>query len=300
MSTSLAPFLEDSVIYCSAMSLSELLPGIQAVTSPGFWPNSLGPGERRFPFRLFGGNFQRYSILASSISWNYGWGLWKLLFLFFLACISACEIPLSINGWSRCCSPHPILNHEKAAGAFCNGKKVTNGKITAKEHRLKDHLLKHNGRGSSVCLIRGNNSLPAPEMWEEPQASVIGQHRQSQVRDFLSIHSTGSLQTPRVRDGPCSPCFGDSDKLFCGFYEAWGIQGLILYATDMFFPNRYSAWLDTWLPFGKRARSGHGRRTFLGMGLEGAPVHSLKRLLHQIWSIPNSVAAHIQASFPTT
>lgn len=51
MSSSLVPFLKDAVIYGSALSLSELLPGTQAVTSPGFWPNFLGPpGKALFPF----------------------------------------------------------------------------------------------------------------------------------------------------------------------------------------------------------------------------------------------------------
>ena len=65
-----------------------------------------------------------------------------------------------------------------------------------------------------------------------------------------------------------------------------------LQATDMFFPNRCSDWLDTWLPFGPRDRPGHGRRTVLEMGLRGAAVLSLKRLSDtSMQSTPLSVAA---------
>lgn len=65
-----------------------------------------------------------------------------------------------------------------------------------------------------------------------------------------------------------------------------------LQATDMVFPNRCSAWLDTWLPFGPGDRPGHGRRTVLGMGLRGAAVRGLKRLSDtSMRSAPLSVAA---------
>lgn len=49
MSSSLVPFLEDAVIYGSALSLSELLPGTQAVTSPVLGPDFLGPQGKPLP-----------------------------------------------------------------------------------------------------------------------------------------------------------------------------------------------------------------------------------------------------------
>lgn len=108
MSSSLVPFLEDAVIYGSALSLSELLPGTQAVTSPvlGQPRFSWAPGKAPSSFISLEEAFRGILFLlpVSPRTMVEVSGSFFFLF-FFLAYISASEIPLSINGWSRRCSP---------------------------------------------------------------------------------------------------------------------------------------------------------------------------------------------------
>lgn len=117
------------------------------------------------------------------------------------------------------------------------------------------------------------------KMWGKPQVPVIGQHQQPWAGDlcsFCSAEDAGKLPGPGMVLALCA--LETPANPYVVFYKVWGIQVGSIHATDMFSPNRCSAWLDTWLPFGQRTRPGHGRRTVVGMRLGGAAVHSLKRL----------------------
>lgn len=104
------------------MSLSEVLPGRQAMTYPGSWQSFLwGPLKATFPSGYFGGDlptqFFWLRISAGEVEGVFG----TFLFSVFLMLVFLGEIPWRHKVWSGgCCSPHPILNHDKVAGAFNN------------------------------------------------------------------------------------------------------------------------------------------------------------------------------------
>lgn len=100
------------------MSLSEVLPGRQAMTHPGSWWSSLwSPPKATSPTGYFGGDLLiRLFPLPSDLSRVRERGLWHLPSF---SCLFLGEIRWRRKVWrGGCCSPRPILNHGRAAGAF--------------------------------------------------------------------------------------------------------------------------------------------------------------------------------------
>lgn len=118
------------------MSLSEVLPGRQAMTHQGSWQSFLwGPLKATFPY--FCGDHPTHSLMLRVYQIKM-----KEISGTFLVCVCVCvfrfyffpsaflgEIPLRHKVWSGGChSPHPILNHDKVAEPSRIRKEETTGK----------------------------------------------------------------------------------------------------------------------------------------------------------------------------
>lgn len=118
MSSSLAPFLEESVIYWLRHVTLWSIAWETGYDPPRILAEfSLGSFEGHFPIRVLWWGPSHPFPLASDFSLGSERGLWHLPGFFMPVFLG--EIPWRHKVWSGgCCSPHPILNHDKVAGAF--------------------------------------------------------------------------------------------------------------------------------------------------------------------------------------
>lgn len=150
MSSSLAPFLEASVIYWLCHVTLWSIAWETGYDPPGILEEfPLESSEGHFPIRVLCWGPSHEFSLVSDFSWESGRGLWHLpdfVCLFF----SLHEIPWRHKVWSGdCCLPRPILNHDKVAGASVCQEERDNWGVAGVSRANSKSVLEDSQRG---CL----------------------------------------------------------------------------------------------------------------------------------------------------
>lgn len=130
MSSSLAPFLEESVIYWLRHVTLQSIAWETGYDPPGILVEfPLKSSEGHWPIGVFWWG-PSFPPIFSCFTFLLGKGKGSLAPSCFFMPVFLGEIPRKHQVWSGgCCSPHPILNHDKVAGAFVDQEERDNGGV---------------------------------------------------------------------------------------------------------------------------------------------------------------------------